>query len=215
MEKGFEIIFEDEHVVVINKIARIVVVPTPKKEEKTLTSLVRKALAKKVYVCHRLDKETQGLMIYAKSSQVMENITDQFRRRNIIKKYFALSKGNFKDKEGVFRSLVLDKEGKKYRESPKRAETAYKVIKSCQGFDLLEIIPKTGRTNQIRIHLARAGHPILGEKKYAFRRDFVIKSNQLALCAYFLSFRHPASQKKIKLQVGVPEYMQKLIEKRG
>lgn len=215
MGKTYDIIFEDEYLFVVNKIARIVVQPTPKKEAKTLTSLLQKDLAQKVYMCHRLDKETQGLMLYAKSIKIQKDISGQFKRHLIIKKYLALSKGNFKKKKGRFNSVILDREGRRFKERPKKAETFYRVIKRCKGFDLLEVTPKTGRTNQIRIHLAESGHPILGEKKYAFRRDFVIKSNKLTLCAYFLSFRHPVSREKIELKIGIPEYISEFVKKGG
>ncbi|MCF7870477.1 MAG: RNA pseudouridine synthase [Candidatus Omnitrophica bacterium] len=213
MNKVFEIVSEDQYFLVLNKIARIVVQPSPKKEKRTLTSLLEKHLKEKIYICHRLDKNTQGLIIYAKSKQIHKNITGQFRKREVKKKYLALTEGNFKKNKGVFKGLILDKEGRKFKEKPKKSETSYKVLKRCKGFDFIELIPKTGRTNQIRIHLAQAGHPILGEKKYAFRRDFMIKFNKLALCAYWLKLRHPVSSQQIMVKIGVPEYMKNFIEK--
>ncbi|MCF7894564.1 MAG: RNA pseudouridine synthase [Candidatus Omnitrophica bacterium] len=213
MNNVFNIIFDDEYFLVINKIARIVVQPSPKKEKQTLTSLVEKHLKEKLYICHRLDKDTQGLIIYARSKKVYKNITDQFRKRKIIKKYFALTEGNFKRDKGLFKGLVLDTVGRKFNEKPKSSETSYKVIKKGRGFDLIELSPKTGRTNQIRIHLAKAGHPILGERKYAFRRDFVIKFNKLALYAYFIQLRHPISKEKIVVKIDRPEYMNEFIKK--
>ncbi|MFO8053376.1 MAG: RluA family pseudouridine synthase [Candidatus Omnitrophota bacterium] len=214
MKKAFNIVFEDEYLLTINKIARIVVQPGPKKEKETLTSLAEKHLKQKLYICHRLDKDTQGLIIYAKSKKVHKNITGQFRKRKIIKKYVALTKGNFKKNKGIFKNLIIDAVGRKFNEKPKSSETFYKVIKRCKGLDLTELSPKTGRTNQIRIHLAEAGHPILGERKYAFGRDFVIKFNKLALCAYFLRLEHPISKEKIDVKIDTPEYMKEFIEKR-
>jgi RluA family pseudouridine synthase len=214
MNNVFGIIFDDEHFLVINKIARIVVQPSPKKEKQTLTSLVEKHLKEKLYICHRLDKDTQGLIIYARSKKVHKNITDQFRNRKVVKKYFALTKGNFTKGKGMFKGLILDAAGRRFNEKPKSSETSYKVIKRGKGFDLIELSPKTGRTNQIRIHLAKAGHPILGEKKYAFRRDFVIKFNKLALCAYFIQLRHPISKEKVMVKISVPKYMKDFITAR-
>lgn len=214
MKKPFDIVFEDQFLLVINKIVRIVVQPGPKKGKNTLLSLIQRNLGEKLYMCHRLDKETQGLMIFAKNKKTQKNITEQFKKRSILKKYLALTENNFKRKKGVFKNPVLDKIGRKFKEKPKKAQTCYKVIEKRQGFDFLELIPKTGRTNQLRIHLAKSGHPILGEKKYAFRRDFVIKFNKLALCAYFLQFRHPISKEKIKAEIEIPEYMKEFIKKR-
>ncbi|MCF7873597.1 MAG: RNA pseudouridine synthase [Candidatus Omnitrophica bacterium] len=214
MSNGFDIIFSDQYFLVINKIARIVVQPSPKKEKQTLTSLLKKQLKENLYICHRLDKDTQGLMIYAKSKKAYKNITDQFRKRKIIKKYFALTQGNFKKNKGIFKGLILDAAGKKFKEKPKSSETFYKVIKKCKGFDFLELSPKTGRTNQIRIHLAKAGHPVLGERKYAFGRDFVIKFNKLALCAYFIQLRHPISKEKVTIKIDRPDYMNQFIKNR-
>jgi 23S rRNA pseudouridine1911/1915/1917 synthase len=214
MNNVFDVVFDDQYFLVLNKIARIVVQPGPKKEKRTLTSLLEKHLKEKIYICHRLDKNTQGLIIYAKNKKVHKNITGQFQRREIKKKYLALTEGNFKKGKGTFRGLILDKEGKRFKEKPKESETFYKVLEKCEGFDFLELIPKTGRTNQIRIHLAQARHPILGEKKYAFRRDFMIKFNKLALCAYWLQLRHPVSRERIVIKIGMPEYMKNFIETR-
>lgn len=214
MNNVFDIIFDDEHFLVINKIARIVVQPSPKKEKQTLTSLIEKYLKEKLYICHRLDKDTQGLIIYARSKKAHKNITDQFRKRQIIKKYFALTEGNFKRDKGLFKGLILDAVGRKFNEKPKSSETFYKVIKKGKGFDLIELSPKTGRTNQIRIHLAKAGHPILGERKYAFRRDFMIKFNKLALCAYLIQLRHPISKGKVIVKISAPKYMEGFIATR-
>lgn len=209
----FDIIFDDQYFLIVNKIARVVVQPTSRKKQ-TLTSFIEKHLGKKIYICHRLDKDTQGLIIYAKSKEIHKNITEQFKKRAIVKKYFALTEGNFKKRKGVFKSLMIDKIGKKFKEKPKKSETFYKVIKKCRGFDLTELTPKTGRTNQIRIHLAKAGHPVLGEKKYAFRRDFMIKFNKLALCAYFIQLTHPISKEKAILNIGIPEYMENFTKTR-
>lgn len=213
MNQAFEIIYQDSCLVVINKIARLIVLPTPKKEKITLTSLLQKEIGKKIYPCHRLDRDTRGLMVYTKSKPARDDIINQFRRREVKKKYFVLSQGNFNQKEGVFKSLIIDKQGKKFREEPKKAETYYRVIRKLKGFDFLEVIPKTGRTNQIRIQLAAVSHPVLGEKNYAFRRDFVVKSNQLGLFACFLSFRHPLSRKLVFFKAKIPGYMEKFIEK--
>ncbi len=215
MEKKFKIVFADEYFLVIDKIARIVVQPSPKNEKQTLTSLIQKHLGENIYICHRLDKNTQGLIIYARSKGIHKKITGQFRKREIRKKYLALAKGNFKKRKGVFRSLILDKEGRKFKEKPKKGKTFFRVIKKCKGFDFLELIPKTGRTNQLRIHLAEAGHPILGEKKYAFRRDFMIKFNKLALFAYFLQFKHPVSKENVIVKIDTPDYMKEFIKRRG
>jgi RluA family pseudouridine synthase len=214
MNNVFDIIFDDEYFLVVNKIARIIVQPSPKKEKQTLTSLIEKYLKKKLYICHRLDKDTQGLIIYARSKKVHKNITNQFRKRKIIKKYFALTEGNFKRDKGLFKGLILDTAGRKFNEKPKNSETFYKVIKKGKGFDLIELSPKTGRTNQIRIHLAKAGHPILGERKYAFRRDFMIKFNKLALCAYLIQLRHPISKENVIVKISTPKYMEDFIATR-
>ena len=216
--ESFDVVFEDEYVLVINKKTRLPVVKTPR-NEKTLTDIVGdylKSKKEKAYPCHRLDKETRGLIIYTKDKKIQQQIMRQFRQREVKKKYIAVVAGKIKRQKGIIKSFIRDKEAKKYGEKPKVAITSYKILKSAEGYSVLELVPFTGRTNQLRIQLKNMGYPILGERKYALGRDFKIKLNKLALFAFSIEFRHPISGQRVFLKVNFPEYIKKFFaEKEG
>ena len=173
---------------VVDKPTGLLTVPTPKKELRTLTSILN------LYPCHRLDRDTSGAIIYAKNSTVQQKMDEIFRQRRIKKTYTAFIRGIPHKEQGVIQ----------YRIEGLSAQTQYKVIEKRKDFAILEVNPLTGRTNQIRIHLKQIGHPILGETKYAFRRDFAIKAKRLCLHARFLEFAHPVTNNNLKLTAGIP-----------
>jgi len=201
---GFEIIFEDDCIIVINKVAKLLVQPSPRNEKVTLTSLLEEKQKQKIFPCHRLDRETTGLLIYAKTSRIQQAIMNQFRKGRVKKKYIALVKDKLKRKKGLLENYIVDREGKLHGEKRELAKTAYRVLRQFNNFSLLELKPLTGRTNQLRIQLAKIGNPILGERKYAFGRDFKVKFKRLALHAFYLSFIHPLSLKRVSLEIDLP-----------
>ena len=212
MNKAFDIIFNDEYLVVLNKIAKILVVPTPKKEKVTLTSLLKKELKEDVFPCHRLDRETTGIIVYAKNVDIQQKIMQQFKQAKVEKKYIAFVRGKMA-KRGRIEGEILDREGKKFGERSKKARTNFKTLSHRKDFSVVELKPKTGRTNQLRIQLAQVGHPILGERKYAFGRDFNVKFKRVALHASFLSFFHPVSRDRLKFSLPLAEDMQSFLKK--
>ncbi|MCF7907412.1 MAG: RNA pseudouridine synthase [Candidatus Omnitrophica bacterium] len=212
--KAFEIVFNDEYLVVVNKIAKILVQPASSKKEVTLTTLIAKELNEKVFPCHRLDRETTGLIIYAKSSAIQTDLTWQFRKSEVKKKYIAFVKGRLDGREGLLDDQIIDREGKRFGEKPKRAKTIYRVLERFPNFSVLELTPLTGRTNQLRIQLANIGYPILGETKYAFRKDFAIRFRRLALHAFYLQFLHPVSSDKVNLKINLANDMKDFLDKR-
>ncbi|MBU1112454.1 MAG: RNA pseudouridine synthase [Candidatus Omnitrophica bacterium] len=215
MNKAFDIVFNDEYLLVVNKIAKILVQPSPKGEKITLTTLIEKELGAKVFPCHRLDRETSGLIIYAKTSQIQNQIMDQFRAGQVKKKYLGLVRGNLRPKSGAWEDSIIDKEGRRFGEKPKPARTNYWTIREFLNFSVLELEPLTGRTNQLRIQLAKAGHPILGERKYAFGKDFEVRFKRLALHAFHLSFIHPVSREKVNLRIALAKDIKEFLDKRS
>ncbi|MFH1768968.1 MAG: RluA family pseudouridine synthase [Candidatus Omnitrophota bacterium] len=213
MAEAFDVIFQDEHIIVINKKAKIVVQPTPKGEKHTLTSLLAGEVKTKVFPCHRLDRETTGVIVYAKTRQIQQKIMDQFRRGAIKKKYIAFIRGFLPKASGVFSSCIIDKQGRRFHEKKKAAKTNYAVLEQLNSFSVVELTPLTGRTNQLRIHLAERGNPILGETVYAYRRDFKVKFKRLALHAFSLRFTHPAINKTFTFTTKLPEDMRVFLEK--
>jgi 23S rRNA pseudouridine1911/1915/1917 synthase len=201
------VVYEDQWFLAVDKPAGLLVIPTPKGESRTLTSILNEEAKLKgnpwrLHPCHRLDRQTSGLIIYAKGKSSQKSLMQEFKQRKIKKTYIAFVQGFVKQCQGQIN----------YPIQGETALTNYKVLQRLGGFTVLEINPITGRTNQIRIHLKGIGHPILGETKYAFRKDFKIKAKRLFLHAKALSFRHPISGRLIEIEVPLPYAMQDFLE---
>jgi len=207
MSKAYDIVFFDEYLLVVEKKAKILVQPSPKKENITLTLLIKEELKEEVFPCHRLDRETTGLMIYAKDKNMQKNIMDQFKKQAVKKKYIAFIEGALQKNKGLLKGFIQDKEAMRFGERPKEAKTFYRLKSKFVNWSVVELEPITGRTNQLRIQLARAGCPILGEDKYAFRRDFSVRFKRLALHAFYLSFRHPLSKDRVEIKIDLAQDM--------
>lgn len=208
------IIFENKDVIVINKPAGILVHPTGKSTEKTLVHELIKYYPniKKVGdapnvrpgIVHRLDKHTSGIIITAKNQKAFLFLKDQFKKRKPEKTYLALVHGKMQNKQGII-DLPISMAGKGIKrqsylfakQKTKPALTKWKLKKQYKKFAFLKVMPKTGRTHQIRVHLKSINHPIAGDKLYKFKRQK--NPNQLArqfLHAYKLKIKLPANQEK-------------------
>ena len=201
------IVFEDNWLVVVDKPSGLLVIPTPKKESRTLTSILNDDLAERkiayrLHPCHRLDRGTSGLMIYAKGKSIQDKMMEEFKQRRVKKTYLAFVQGSFSKNAG---QITVPIEGKP-------ATTQYKVIEKRKGFVIVEVNPLTGRTNQIRIHFADAGHPILGEDRFVFRRDMALRAKRLCLHARKIEFLHPVSKKSIILDTDLPKEMKAFLD---
>lgn len=191
------VVYEDDWLLVVNKPAGLLTIPTPKKEHRTLTSILG------LYPCHRLDRETSGLIIYSKEKPVQKKMADAFKQRKIKKTYIAFIQGKPARLAGEIKNQI---EGLS-------AITRYSVIDQRNNFSVVRVNPITGRTNQIRIHFKLIGHPLIGEKRFAFRRDFKLKANRLCLHAKSVEFVHPVSHKLISLDSELPVGMRNFLQK--
>jgi len=218
--RAFEVVYEDKVLIVLNKRTKILVVPTPKKEKITLLSLLGdylKTKNEKPFPVHRLDRETTGLILFAKNRAVQEDLVRQFRvhptgsAREIKKKYIAFCLGRIPKRTGVIKGYILDYEGKKHKEKKDFAITKYRVLEEKRGFSVVEVEPTTGRTNQIRIHFKQIGHPLLGERRYVFGKDFPreLRTNRLMLHSYFLEFFHPVRKEKLSFSIDLPPELER------
>ncbi len=192
------IIFQDEWLLVVNKPAGLLTVPTPKNESRTLTSILNqnaldKNLKYRLHPCHRLDRDTSGLLIYAKGKAVAQKMIDAFRDRLVGKKYIAFVHGKLPQLQGTINSAI---EGK-------TALTKYRVIQEKSNYSVVEVSPVTGRTNQIRIHFKNIQHPLVGEDKFAYRKDFVLRFKRVCLEAKELNFKHPITGKELKISLDL------------
>jgi 23S rRNA pseudouridine1911/1915/1917 synthase len=210
------IIYEDDNIIVIDKPAGILVHPVLN-EKNTLLDFL-KIKYPDAQLVHRLDKDTSGLMVVAKNQKTYERLKSQFLNREIHKKYLALVCGILKDKKGIIAKSISKsrKRGGSQTIAPigKRREaiTRYEVIKEFKNYSLLEVSPETGRTHQIRVHLASIGHPIAGDEKYKFKRQPILGGlNHQFLHASYLQFKMPDGNIK-EFHSELPEDLNKLLE---
>lgn len=218
-----DIIYQDKDVVIINKPAFMLVHPDAYTKSGTLVNALLDRYPKiknvgqphRPGIVHRLDKETSGLIVCAKTNTAYKYLIDQFKKRKIIKKYLALVYGLVKRKRGIIVYLL----GQKRK---KQAETAYRVLKyfrKCkvkpgykQDYTFLEIKPKTGRLHQIRLHFAKVGHPVVGDKKYKFKGLITPPSlKRHFLHAFFLKLRLP-SNKLVEFKIKLPKDLKAFLD---
>jgi len=216
--KGYEIIHEDVDIIVGDKAPGFLTVSALWNKETTihraLNNYVRKGQLKshkRVFVVHRLDQATSGVLIFAKTPQAQIFLKDHWKETKKI--YYAIVHGKMMQKEGLITSHLYEDEeymmhSTEDTEHGKLAQTAYKVIKESDRFTLLEIDLLTGRKNQIRVHLAQEGHPIVGDSKYGKHTK---KYPRLALHSHMISFLHPFSKKRLTFTVPVPEFFNALV----
>jgi 23S rRNA pseudouridine1911/1915/1917 synthase len=214
------IVFDDSHIVVIDKPSGVSSVPYDKGETGTAMDLVRDAWRRQgrpatttpLHVVHRIDKETSGLLAYAKSKRAEVALAGQFRAHTVERTYICVAHGKVASAR-VESNLIVDR-GDGLRGSSrvpgqgKRAVTHIAALEELNGATLCEVRLETGKTHQIRIHLSERGHPLVGEKVYS--RDYVkrgiepIPSPRLLLHAATLGFLHPITEEKIVLSSELP-----------
>jgi len=212
--KRYRIIYEDEQIIVVDKPSGMLVIPTPNKETNTLTDLLNRELDARgivvnAYPCHRIDRETSGLVLYAKGKAVQAVMMEEFKNRAVKKAYVAFVHGQVKNKFDTIKRDIYNK-NKRRKES---AETRYTTVERHVDFTVIEAVPLTGRTNQIRIHLKSIGHPLIGESVYAFRKDFELKFKRAALHAAYLRFKHPVTKEMVEFKSPLPEDMEHFLKK--
>lgn len=218
LPRGVSIIYEDRDILVVEKPAGLLTMGTDREKINTLyhslTEYVCKGNSKcrnRVFIVHRLDREVSGILIFAKTPQVKMTLQGQWAETE--KKYQALVHGVLAEKEGTITSYLAESSSfvvysTTDKSKGKLSHTGYTVLKESNAFSLLEITLLTGRKNQIRVHLADIGHPIVGDKKYG-NGDKEFK--RLALHATSISFKHPFNGKAMTFTSKAPALFNRLI----
>lgn len=215
--KNIDIIYEDKDIIVINKPSGLLTVATEKEKNKTAYHLVMEYLKKKnknnrIFIIHRLDKDTSGIIMFAKNERAKHLYQDNWN--DIVKKrcYYAVIDGKMENKEGTIKSYLKENGNMVYSvkdRSGKLAITGYKVLKERKNISLLDINLKTGRKNQIRVHMKENKTPILGDLKYGEKSKLI---NRLALHAYKLELINPVTKKLLIFEVSMPNKIKTLFE---
>lgn len=221
-----DIVYEDEDIIVIDKPRGMVVHPGAGNYSGTLVNALLyhvgenlRALgeADRPGIVHRIDKDTSGILVVAKSKLAFDSLKDQFSKHSIKRWYYALVYNNFGDDSGeIDRPIGRDSKNRLRRaidgENPKRALTRYEVMERFGNIVLIKAILETGRTHQIRVHLTSIGHPLVGDTLYGSKKDRFGADGQILHAAH-LEFIHPRTGKTVSFDSEPPEYFAKAVEK--
>ncbi|WP_145074906.1 RluA family pseudouridine synthase [Aureliella helgolandensis] len=217
LDARFEVIYDDEYVIVVNKPAALLTVPTPKRERNTLQSQVRKWLEKQPgagqAICvQRLDRGVSGVLVFGKSYEAADRLRSQFAARKPERKYVAIVQGTLKQPTGTFKTyLATDDSLNRYSSSdPEKGELAithYRVKEVWKDTTCVEVRLETGRRNQIRVHFAETGHPLLGDPRYRPEQAEhpLWPFKRIALHAETLGITHPESGEVLQFTAPWPQ----------
>jgi 23S rRNA pseudouridine1911/1915/1917 synthase len=216
-ERGFRIVHEDAHLLVVDKAAGVLTVPTEREERSALSNALGRYLSRggrgtrPVYVVHRLDRDTSGLLVFAKNKDAAVALKNQFRARKPKREYFAIVAGALPRPRGSFSSFLatdpsLTQYSTAHRDHGKLAVTHYEAVRTVPGATLVRVHLETGRRNQIRVHFAETGHPVLGDARYSPEeaRHRAWKTRRMALHAAVLGFTHPQTGRPMRFESPLP-----------
>jgi 23S rRNA pseudouridine1911/1915/1917 synthase len=222
-EIPLKILYEDNDVLVIDKPAGLTVHPAPGHPEHTLVNAILAHLShlpdtgdsQRPGIVHRLDKDTSGVMLVARNSAAHENLTDQFKKRSVIKVYNVLVKGHLTPEDGIIEAPVGRDPHRRQRmavvgESRGReARTSYHVIRYIGEYTLLEVRPETGRTHQIRVHLEAIGYPVAGDRVYGIKTPHL---DRQFVHAARLGFKLPSTGDYVEFSAPLPADLEKALK---
>ena len=224
-EMNLDIVYEDEDVLVVNKEKGIVVHPAPGNYTGTLVNGILHHCSDlsgingviRPGIVHRIDKDTSGILVIAKNDEAHNDLAAQFKEHSIKREYYALVEGKFSNINGtVDKPISRDKKERikmAINSDGKRAVTHYEVLEQYdKGVSLVKCTLETGRTHQIRVHMASIGHPLVGDLVYGYKRQKFNIEGQ-ALHAKTLGFIHPRAKEYMEFTSELPHYFKELLEK--
>lgn len=227
---SIDIVFEDDDIMVVNKPSGLITHPGNGNPTGTLANALihyNKDLMKvdRVGIVHRLDKETSGLLVVAKTQQAQKSLVEQLQKREVHREYNAIVYGHMIAGNSIDKPIGRDKKNRVKQavcEIGKEAITHYRVIEKFKNFTLIKVILETGRTHQIRVHMTDAGYPLVGDKMYGLKlrlpkgasdilKDKLKHFTRQALHAKKLEFKHPTTAEQMKFKVHLPDDMIQLL----
>jgi 23S rRNA pseudouridine1911/1915/1917 synthase len=208
---GLKILHEDQDVIVINKEAGLLSIASEKEKKETAYHLLMEHVRRnnpknRVFVVHRLDRDTSGIMMYSKSKEVQQILQNSWKETVQDRRYVALVEGSVQKLEGTITSWLTESKTLKMYSNPtpnggQKAVTHYKVLQKNQNYSLLEVRLETGRKNQIRVHMQDLGHSIVGDKKYGSTQNPI---GRMGLHALGITFQHPTTEKIMHFETDIP-----------
>lgn len=220
-----DIVYEDDDVIVVNKPQGMCVHPAPGNETGTLVNALMYHCGDKLSaingvirpgIVHRIDKDTSGLLIVAKNNEAHLFLSEQLKERKALRKYYALVNGNIRDDEGTIDKPIArhpnDRKKMAVVYGGREAVTHFKVLERYNGYTLVECTLETGRTHQIRVHMASIGHSIVGDRVYGIKKE-KIKTNGQLLHAKTIGFIHPKTGEEMRFTSNLPNYFEEILEK--
>jgi 23S rRNA pseudouridine1911/1915/1917 synthase len=208
---GLAILHEDDDVIVVLKSHGLLTVATERERETTaqayLNAYLKEKGGERIHVVHRIDRETSGVLVFAKNFETREKLKEKFAVHDVERVYVAVIEGAMEPPQGTIRSYLRERKDLRMESvdahpDAKLAVTHYRTLESNGKYSLLEIRLETGRKNQIRTHLAEAGHPVVGDRMYG---STVNPLGRLGLHAKFLGFEHPTTGKRMEFTAPVPK----------
>jgi 23S rRNA pseudouridine1911/1915/1917 synthase len=219
-QKGLSIVFEDQYLIVINKQDGVLSIATEKQKDNnaysTLSAYVKKqSPANRIFIVHRLDRETSGLMIFAKSEKVQKLLQESWNDTIEERTYLAVTEGSIEKNEGTVVSYLVENKALVVYSSQnpgtgQKAITHYEVLRRSNKYSLVKFNLETGRKNQIRVHAKDMKHPIVGDAKYGATSNPI---NRLGLHAWVLSFKHPITKDDLRFETELPAKFMKLFDR--
>jgi 23S rRNA pseudouridine1911/1915/1917 synthase len=209
---GVRVLFEDRDLIVVEKRAGLLTMSTGKAGEQTVYNLMSEHVKKEdpkglIFILHRLDRDTSGVLMFAKSEDAQRRLQDNWDNAILNRKYIAVVEGVVEQDNGTISSWLKENKNYQMYSSPvdnggQHAITHYKVLKRSRYYSMLELSLETGRKNQIRVHMQDLGHSIVGDKKYGAKQNPI---GRLGLHAHILAFKHPYTRQNLSFESFIPK----------
>lgn len=217
LDSRLSLLYEDDEIIVVVKSAGLLTVASPGEKEETAQAFLNAYLdagktGRRTQVVHRLDRDTSGVLVFAKTFKAKEALKERFAEHDIHRLYIAIIDGVMPRPEGMIQSFLAEDRNLRVHSvaSPSRgklATTHYKTIKTGRKFSMIEVRLETGKRNQIRVHFAEAGHPVIGDTMYGNGSDPI---GRLGLHAMELGLMHPTTRKEMKFTAPLPDSLSRL-----